>query len=65
MDRLVCADGGNPDPTTTHGEHAAEAEAVELRGWAYPRLWPAARSQSSCTGMPVGPRACAAAFTTG
>jgi multimeric flavodoxin WrbA len=37
MDRLVCADGGNPDPTTTHGKHAAEAKAVELRGWAYPR----------------------------
>jgi hypothetical protein len=20
MDRLVCADGGNPDPTSTHGK---------------------------------------------
>jgi len=37
MDRLVCADGGNPDPTTTHGKHAAEAKALELKGWHYPR----------------------------
>ena len=27
MDRLVCADGGNPDPTTTHGKEAAKAKA--------------------------------------
>ncbi len=37
MDRLVCADGGNPDPTTTHGKKAAEAKALELAGWEYPR----------------------------
>ena len=37
MDRLVCADGGNPDPTTTHGKHADEAKALELKGWHYPR----------------------------
>ena len=37
MDRLVCADGGNPDPTTTHGKNAAEAKALELAGWPYPR----------------------------
>ena len=37
IDRLVCADGGNPDPTSTHGKKAAEAKALELRGWAYPR----------------------------
>ncbi|AYV49302.1 NADPH-dependent FMN reductase [Caulobacter flavus] len=37
MDRLVCADGGNPDPTLTHGKHADEAKAVELAGWDYPR----------------------------
>ena len=37
MDRLVCADGGNPDPTTTHGKRAAEAKALELAGWSYPR----------------------------
>jgi multimeric flavodoxin WrbA len=37
MDRLVCADGGNPDPTTTHGKTPAEAKALELAGWSYPR----------------------------
>jgi multimeric flavodoxin WrbA len=37
MDRLVCADGGNPDPTTTHGKTAEEAKALELKGWHYPR----------------------------
>jgi multimeric flavodoxin WrbA len=37
MDRLVCADGGNPDPTTTHGKKPDEAKALELKGWHYPR----------------------------
>jgi len=37
MDRLVCADGGNPDPTTTHGKRPLEAKALELKGWHYPR----------------------------
>jgi multimeric flavodoxin WrbA len=37
MDRLVCADGGNPDPTRTHGKDAAKAKAIELAGWDYPR----------------------------
>ena len=37
MDRLVCADGGNPDPTTTHGKHAREAKEIEMKGWDYPR----------------------------
>jgi multimeric flavodoxin WrbA len=37
MDRLVCADGGNPDPTTTHGKKPEEAKALELQGWHYPR----------------------------
>jgi len=37
MDRLVCADGGNPDPTSTHGKNAAQAKALELAGWPYPR----------------------------
>ena len=37
IDRLVCADGGNPDPTTTHGKKAAEAKALELAGWDYPK----------------------------
>lgn len=37
IDRLVCADGGNPDPSSTHGKTAKEAKALELRGWPYPR----------------------------
>jgi multimeric flavodoxin WrbA len=37
IDRLVCADGGNPDPTSTHGKEAARAKALELAGWPYPR----------------------------
>jgi multimeric flavodoxin WrbA len=37
MDRLVCADGGNPDPTTTHGKDPALAKKIELDGWGYPR----------------------------
>jgi multimeric flavodoxin WrbA len=37
IDRLVCADGGNPDPSSTHGKKANEAKALELNGWPYPR----------------------------
>jgi multimeric flavodoxin WrbA len=37
IDRLVCADGGNPDPTTTRGKDAARAKAIELAGWPYPK----------------------------
>lgn len=31
MDRLVCADGGNPDPTTTQGKDSAMAKEIELQ----------------------------------
>jgi multimeric flavodoxin WrbA len=37
IDRLVCADGGNPDVSSTHGKNAAEAKALELKGWDYPQ----------------------------
>ncbi|QGZ67098.1 flavodoxin family protein [Paraburkholderia acidisoli] len=37
MDRLVCADGGNPDPTSTHGKKPDEAKRIELEGWDYPK----------------------------
>lgn len=37
MDRLVCADGGNPDPTSTHGKKPQEAKALEMEGWSYPQ----------------------------
>lgn len=37
IDRLVCADGGNPDPTSTQGKKAQLAKAIELKGWDYPK----------------------------
>ena len=37
IDRLVCADGGNPDPTSTSGKKAAKAKALEMAGWDYPK----------------------------
>lgn len=37
IDRLVCADGGNPDPTATSGKVAAKAKALEMAGWDYPK----------------------------
>jgi multimeric flavodoxin WrbA len=37
IDRLVCADGGNPDPTSTAGKDPAKAKALELAGWPYPK----------------------------
>jgi multimeric flavodoxin WrbA len=37
MDRLVCADGGNPDPTSTSGKNPAKAKKIELDGWSYPK----------------------------
>lgn len=37
IDRLVCADGGNPDPTSTAGKDAQKAKALELAGWPYPK----------------------------
>ena len=37
IDRLVCADGGNPDPTSTGGKDPIKAKALELAGWPYPR----------------------------
>ncbi len=37
IDRLVCADGGNPDLTSTRGKDPVLAKALELEGWAYPK----------------------------
>jgi multimeric flavodoxin WrbA len=37
IDRLVRADGGNPDPSSTHGKDAQKAKQLELDGWPYPR----------------------------
>lgn len=37
MDRLVCADGGNPDPASTGGKKPEKAKALEMAGWDYPQ----------------------------
>jgi multimeric flavodoxin WrbA len=37
IDRLVCADGGNPDPTSTSGKNAGKAKDLEMAGWNYPQ----------------------------
>ena len=37
IDRLVCADGGNPDPTSTSGKKADKAKDLEMAGWDYPQ----------------------------
>lgn len=37
MDRLVCADGGNPDPSSTLGKDPKLAKELELKGWDYPK----------------------------
>ena len=37
IDRLVCADGGNPDPTSTSGKDSRKAKEIELNGWSYPK----------------------------
>jgi multimeric flavodoxin WrbA len=37
IDRLVCADGGNPDVTSTAGKNVDKAKALEMAGWPYPK----------------------------
>jgi len=37
IDRLVCADGGNPDPSSTQGKDPETAKRIELDGWDYPK----------------------------
>jgi hypothetical protein len=37
IDRLVCADGGNPDPTSTKGKDPKKTKELELAGWPYPQ----------------------------
>ena len=37
IDRLVCADGGNPDPTSTSGKDPQKAKEIEMKGWDFPR----------------------------
>ena len=37
IDRLVCADGGNTDPSSTQGKDPKLAKEIELKGWDFPR----------------------------
>jgi len=37
IDRLVCADGSNPDPTSTSGKTASKAKELQMAGWDYPK----------------------------
>ena len=37
IDRLACADCGNPDPTITHGELVSEAKLIEPNGCDFPK----------------------------
>lgn len=37
IDRMVCCDGANPDPSSTQGKDAKLAKALELKGWDYVR----------------------------
>lgn len=37
IDRMVCANGGNPDPTSTSGKNAGRAKELEMTGWDYPQ----------------------------
>ena len=60
IDRLVCADGGNPDPTTTHGKDPARGEGARARRAGPIRATsPVARSRSSCTATRPAPKRCA------
>ena len=36
IDRLVCANGGNADPTSTGGKDPKKAKDIEMKGWDYP-----------------------------
>ncbi len=37
IDRLVCADGGNVDPSSTQGKDARKAKQIELADWPFPQ----------------------------
>ena len=37
IDRMVCADGGNPDLSSTAGKDPEKAKTLEMQGWPYPK----------------------------
>jgi hypothetical protein len=65
IDRLVCADGANPDPTSTQGRKAKLAKELEMKGWDY-RQFISGRLFSVIThGDVEGVETCAATCRTG
>jgi len=65
IDRLVCADGGNPDPTTTDGKDPRKAKELELKGWGYPRHLGGRLFSVVVHGDASGWRTCAGSCPTG
>ena len=50
IDRLVCADGGNPDPTSTAGKRSGESQGIwSSRAGPIPSIWPGASTAWWCT----------------
>jgi multimeric flavodoxin WrbA len=66
IDRLVCADGGNPDPSSTGGKNPQRAKELELKGWDYPKhLAGLASFRSWSTAMRPESRTCEEFSPTG
>ena len=65
MDRLVCADGGNPDPTTTHGKDPDTAKALELAAGPTRAISPGAPSPWSRTAIRRDTNGCAKRWWNG
>jgi multimeric flavodoxin WrbA len=60
MDRLVCADGGNPDPSSTHGKARSNSRAGPIRS-----IWRAGILVSLCMATASAPRHFAAHLMNG
>jgi multimeric flavodoxin WrbA len=65
IDRLVCADGGNPDPTTTKGKICYWPNSLRSKVGVTPSISPAALSRSSPMATPQGRRISGACSPTG
>jgi hypothetical protein len=61
IDRLVCADGGNPDPTSTGGKDAKAPRRWSSKAGTIHAIWPAAHSRWSCTATRRASGRCAGA----
>jgi hypothetical protein len=54
---VVCADGGNPDPTSTRGKDPLRAKKLELQGWPYPKHFAGRAFAIVAHGDAAGPQA--------